>query len=384
MSLINTSGIALCIIISTVDAYSETFIHAHIKSMPFDSHVIYGSNLGNYRVVDDDRALAPWWVPRAIVKRPILSRAGQYFWSNFSKKGLERFLKKNKISVVLAESGLIGVNVMDTCQELKLPLIVHFHGKDAYDQQLLASSGKHYPELFNIASDVVGVSKSMIQQLIGLGAPLEKIHYNPYGVDLTLFYGADPSESPPTFIAVGRFVDKKAPHLTLLAWANVAKEIPNAKLLMIGDGALLESCRLLASALNVQHCVVFLGVLSHQDVASAMRNARAFVQHSVRPSYGDSEGTPVAILEAGAAGLPVIATRHAGITDVIIEGETGFLVDELDVNGMSDYMLKLAQNNVLAAQMGQAARKRIMERFSMEQSIEHLAQIIFRAYSHRG
>ncbi|MEA3377274.1 MAG: glycosyltransferase, partial [Chloroflexota bacterium] len=118
------------------------------------------------------------------------------------------------------------------------------------------------------------------------------------------------------------------------------------------------------------------GVSSHADLANAMRAARGFVQHSVQAFSGDSEGTPVAVLEAGASGLPVVATRHAGIPDVVVEGETGFLVDEGDVHAMAEGMVRLASMPDLAGRMGAAARKRIEEHFSMEKSIANLWRII--------
>jgi glycosyltransferase involved in cell wall biosynthesis len=107
-----------------------------------------------------------------------------------------------------------------------------------------------------------------------------------------------------------------------------------------------------------------------------MRRARAFVQHSVRTSYGDSEGTPVAVLEAGASGLPVVSTRHAGIKDVVIEGETGFLVDEGDIEGMAAHMLTLARDADLAGRMGRRAREHVAANFSMEQHIARLAEVL--------
>ena len=82
------------------------------------------------------------------------------------------------------------------------------------------------------------------------------------------------------------------------------------------------------------------------------------------------------ILEAGGSGLPVISTRHAGIPDVVIEGETGFLVDERDVEGMAKHMLRIAEDPPLAARLGQAARKRIADHFSLEGAISALWQVI--------
>ncbi|MFP3867397.1 MAG: glycosyltransferase, partial [Desulfobacteraceae bacterium] len=92
--------------------------------------------------------------------------------------------------------------------------------------------------------------------------------------------------------------------------------------------------------------------------------------------YGDSEGTPVAVLEAGACGLPVVATHHGGIKDSVVHGETGFLVDEGDIVGMAAYMLKLAQEPELAATMGRRGREHIKANYSMDRSIANLWRII--------
>src|SRR5438132_3366189 len=107
-----------------------------------------------------------------------------------------------------------------------------------------------------------------------------------------------------------------------------------------------------------------------------MRRARCFVQHSIVAPSGDSEGTPVSILEAGATGLPVVSTRHAGIPDVVIEGETGFLVDEGDVHGMAEYMLRMIKEPELAGRMGAVAQKHIQENFSRARSLNRLWSII--------
>jgi glycosyltransferase involved in cell wall biosynthesis len=216
----------------------------------------------------------------------------------------------------------------------------------------------------------------MERQLSALGCPSGKVFYNPCGVEVDKFTGGSPGTTPPLFLAAGRFVDKKAPHLTLLAFEKVARQQPAARLVMIGDGALWEACRQLVGALRLDSRVQFLGNCRHEEVACWMRRARAFVQHSLTPNDGDSEGTPVAILEAGASGLPVVSTRHAGIADVVVEGETGLLVEERDVEGMANHMLRLAQDADLAALLGANARRHIATHFSMEQSIGRLFQIL--------
>lgn len=132
----------------------------------------------------------------------------------------------------------------------------------------------------------------------------------------------------------------------------------------------------MAQALGIIDAVTFTGPLPHSEIAVWMQQARAFVQHSVRTGTGDSEGTPVAVLEAGASGLPVVSTRHAGICDVVVPDQTGFLVEERDIEGMARAMLQLAADAALAGVMGVNACEHIRANFSMERSIARLWHII--------
>lgn len=180
--------------------------------------------------------------------------------------------------------------------------------------------------LFKYAFRVISVSKFMSGRLVELGADPERIVYNPYG-PRDYFYAIKP-DFRKTFLAAGRFTDIKAPYLTILAFKQVLDEFPDASLVMVGDGPLRETCISLARTLGMESSASFPGPLRHERLLPLFAQACCFVQHSVTPSYGDAEGTPVAILEAGAAGLPVVSTRHAGIQDVVVHQKTGLLVEE--------------------------------------------------------
>lgn len=372
----NGEGPTVCIISYNKFAYSETFIRAHIERLPAKVKLLYGGWFPIY--AENDRPLVSSNLASRIA-RSVLRRSLRLPPQHFQTKSVRRFLETNKVDAVLAEYGPAGVAVMDVCLAANIPFVVHFHGFDAYARETLDQYGSAYQRMFIKAGAVIAVSRDMEQQLLALGAPREKLFYNPCGVDISLFSGANPSSAPPVFVAVGRFVDKKAPHLSLLAFKQVLESCPEARLMMIGDGNLSEACKQLAKALRLSASVEFLGPRPHTEVAATMRQARAFIQHSLRTSYGDSEGTPVAVLEAGAAGLPVVATRHAGIQDVVIAGETGFLVDEGNVEGMAACMIQLAKDATLAAKLGSAARERISVEFPMEKSINSLWRIIERA-----
>ncbi|MGH7871052.1 MAG: glycosyltransferase, partial [Candidatus Binatia bacterium] len=233
-----------------------------------------------------------------------------------------------------------------------------------------------YKRMFSYASAIVAVSKHMIEQLIRLGAPTEKIAYIPYGVDIGKFAQASVLTSPLRVLSVGRFVEKKAPYLTILAFNKVLSRLPEARLVMVGAGPLHDVCCKLIKALRIEHAVELGGIANHDTVAALMQGARVFVQHSLVPLSGDTEGTPVAILEAGAAGLPVVSTHHAGISDVVIHGKTGFLVDEGDIQAMADYIYQLLTDPDLASIMGHNAREHVRANFTMQRSIGQLRNIL--------
>jgi glycosyltransferase involved in cell wall biosynthesis len=197
---------------------------------------------------------------------------------------------------------------------------------------------------------------------------------NPYG-PRDSFFEIEPDYRP-TILAMGRFTDIKANYLTLLAFKMVLEQAPEARLVMAGDGELLETCRTLAQVWGIADKVTFPGAVAHAQNRTLFSQACCFAQHSVCPSYGDAEGTPVVILEAQAGGLPVVSTRHAGITEAVIHGETGFLVEELDVDGMAAHLLTLVQNPELSRNMGEKARNHIRDHYSMERHIGVLQQVV--------
>jgi glycosyltransferase involved in cell wall biosynthesis len=284
--------------------------------------------------------------------------------------------RQHNVNVVMAEYGTTAVHALPACRRLGIPLVAHFHGYDASNRAVLEKYRAAYSNLFQHAAAIVVVSRAMQRKLISLGAHPDKVHYNPCGVDCQKFAGADPANASPTLLAVGRFIDKKAPQLTIRAFARAFERCPEARLRMIGDGQLLDACLHLARELGIAEAVTFLGSQSPTVVMEEMRRARAFVQHSVEAPSGDCEGTPVSVLEAGASGLAVVSTRHGGIPDVVLEGATGLLVDEHDVDGMAAHMVRMVKEPALAAQLGGAARQRMKTCFSFERSITTLVDIV--------
>jgi colanic acid/amylovoran biosynthesis glycosyltransferase len=366
----------ICIISPRKSAYSETFIQAHLKRLPAEVKLLHGTLMrgGDFpAMTGDDRPLL------SLAERGLTLLWREAFGirvTRFQDAALRRYLRREKVEAVLAEFGYTGASVSDACHAAGVPLIVHFHGNDAFKQKWLGRYQAAYQRMFSTVAAVIAVSRDSEQRLADLGAPRDRLFYDPCGADTSIFTGADPGTSPPTFLSVGRFVDTKAPHLTLLAFRDVARACPEARLIMVGDGVLMEACRQLTMALDMEKAVDFLGVQSPAEIAALMREVRAFVLHSVTTSEDDVEGTPVAVLEAGAAGLPVVSTRHAGIKDVVVHTETGFLVEEGDIQAMARYMIELIRSPALAARLGKRARAHVSTNFSQEKSLATLWRII--------
>ena len=353
----------LAITSPSASAYSETFIHMQMERLPCRLRIHGGP-------------VASETLPGGPIQ-PLRSIRGLFdtaYWRGYKKtRGwegpqaaeLKRRLIENRIEVVLANYGQAGVALSPVCQALSIPLVVHFHGNDAHAKNVIEEQRDNYRRLGRDCAGIVVVSQRMQSALTDLGMPGEKMTLVRYGVDPDRFEVKTEFPETPVFFGVGRFVDKKAPYLTLLAFKKVHEQIPSARLILAGDGMLFETTRILARVLKLETAVEFPGVLTPDQVAAYMRSATAFVQHSITPEYGsaagDSEGTPVAMLEAMMTGLPVIGTRHAGMGEVIQNGVTGYAVNERDVEGMTKAMLQIASSTQQTRQMGRAAREYALE-----------------------
>lgn len=353
--------------------YSETFIKAQKELLPFNVYYYSGGNKprkleGQGDIVNNsDLEKMAFYVKKTLSRR-------KESWHDYK---LEQSFRSNKIDCVLAQYGPTGAAMLPLCKALKLPLIVHFHGYDASKHEVLERHKDGYRAMFEYATRIIAVSNAMYQKLLDQGCPESKLVLNTYGPN-DAFLDIAPSLEKEHFIGIGRFTDKKAPYYTILAFAEVLKKFPNARLTIGGDGELLNTCNNLVKYLKIEDAVSLPGKITPVAFQESLANAVAFVQHSVIAENGDSEGTPLAVLESSAAGLPVISTKHAGIPDVIIDGETGFLVDEHDVDGMSKAMMKILADNDSARKMGEAGKQRIKKNFSMEKYIAKLTEEISR------
>jgi colanic acid/amylovoran biosynthesis glycosyltransferase len=362
----------LCIIKPNKASFSETFVQEHIDRLAGHKFVLYG---GAFPVYDDQSkfliksklGLLSYLIQKKIFKRQRI---------NVRTNALKDYLLDKNIDCVFAEYGMVGAMVAEACKLADVPLIIHFHGADVYYHKNIEEYGALYKEAFKYASAFIAVSADMAKRLEEMGAPADKIYNASCGVDPASFVQLDISNSDRNFLAVGRFVEKKSPQSLVKAFKLVVDKFPDAKLWMVGDGPLFGQTRILISQLSLQHHVILTGVLKPEQIKDLMKTMRGFVQHSVVAANGDSEGTPVTILEASSSGLPVVSTRHAGIKEAVVDGITGFLVEEHDIEGMANGIIQLAESPQLAVKMGKAGREYMIENYDINNRIKLLDSII--------
>jgi glycosyltransferase involved in cell wall biosynthesis len=148
------------------------------------------------------------------------------------------------------------------------------------------------------------------------------------------------------------------------------------QLVVIGDGPLRPEMERRVETLGLQDWVVFEGLRDPADVADLMRRCRCLLLPSKTARDGDSEGCPVVVQEAQMAGLPVISTLHAGIPEVVIDGTTGFLCKEGDVEGMASAIEMLLRNPDQARVMGLAAQRYAKSHFTLDHHIEAVKSVL--------
>ena len=360
----------LLVFAPSLRATSETFIRANLAGLPMCCTAYCGDEWPIHRPLQCLYATA-------IVLSKALTRLHWIRLASLPAALVAWLLiRRQRPDAVLAEFGFEAVRVMEACAWSGVPLVVHFRGSDASAQARLGLLRGRYRRLLALAAGVIVKSRPMADTLIALGASPDRLLISPSGANPELFHGSVPDQAPPRLLAVGRFVAKKGPLQTIRAFSELCRtlcsEDPQPSLWMVGDGPLLRQAQELARALSLQKRIHFLGACTQGQVAELMREARGFVQHSVVAPDGDSEGSPVAVMEAQLSGLPVVATRHAGIPEVVLDGQSGLLVEEGDEIAMAQAMARLVLDPALAARLGDFGRQRVQSQFTID---HHLLQV---------
>jgi glycosyltransferase involved in cell wall biosynthesis len=314
---------------------------------------------------------------QALQKKGIVNKLKhKLFFSQYNllEYAFLEFLKENKPDLIFVEFGTYAANIVHLCKLYNIKMIAGFYGYDAFDKNVLENYKSRYQELFNYSSSILTQSPSIKNKLISLGCKEDIITINTCPPEKE-FLSVVPDFDSKNIISVIRFVDKKAPHLCIFSFKKVLEVHPDATLILAGDGPLLDVCRDIVDYLGLEKNVIFKGRISPEDQMKLYSESAIYVQHSVTTSYGDMEGIPVSILEAGLAGLPVVSTFHSGIPEVVLHEETGFLVAEKDIDAMADHLVKLLSDRELLISTGKKAKEYISNNYTMDKHIKGIFEM---------
>ena len=341
-------------------SYSETFIEEQINQLE-PIHVLYEGWQPSRLKAGGSLFSFPFSI---LAVRGVLRRIIPGLYQKIYTHYLRRFLRVHKVDAFLANYGPLGTNIYEACLAEGIPYSVVFLGFDAAEKKTLATYGARYALSLPKAKAIICVAESMRANLEEIAGPLPNLQVIPCGVDTARFIPGTPKDGF-NVISVARFAEKKGSLKSIQAFEMLLRDFPNAQLRMVGDGPLWEEAKAYVSAHGLSGNIHFLGAMGQSDYLPLLQESNVFIQHSILTPSGDSEGTPVAILEASACGLAICSTRHAGIPDAVIEEKTGLLVDEHDVEGMASALKSLASDSATTHAYGVAARKHMEEQYDV-------------------
>jgi len=172
------------------------------------------------------------------------------------------------------------------------------------------------------------------------------------------------SSEEASLLYVGRLSPEKGCDLAIRTLKHVRESFPSARLTVAGDGPLHEEVRALASNLEIRHAVEFLGEVQPARVESLIDASTCLLVPS------RTEGFGLVALEAAHRARPVVATQVGGLPEVVIHGETGFVVEKDDPTAMARAVLEVLGDRPRALRMGEAAKRRAEECFGWERFVD--------------
>lgn len=377
---------------------SETFIFDLVSELNIDPEIeltLFGGNkqhnikgIENLRIVSTGYAEKGYKTSFYLYKLgQILGGKGHIFKNKFQQSNAYKALNKNitptnKPDVAYIEYGSSAVLCYKYLVANQIPFIVHVHGHDVTSATNDPIYKTELQQVYKYADAIITPSEHIKRVIVTQGCKPDKVHAIYPVTNLEAIKEPDLNlrrSIPPTVIFLGRLTHKKNPLALIYAFHLVIKQIPNAQLKILGDGELRSEVESLVSELNLSNNIKLFGVVDREIAFKNLSESNIYAQHSVTSNSGDQEGFPVSLAEAAAHALPIVSSIHSGITENIIEGKTGFLVQEYDYETMAEKIIYLIKNPTVAEQMGKAGRKHIMELCEPGRRVESIKRLLFEA-----
>ena len=335
--------------------------------------VVLAQETANLEAFPVDRIYSPeaYGPAKRLVNRLVRKWTGEYpFYAGI--------LERERVDLIHAHFGTHGARCLRAKRGSGLPMLTTFYGADASQEARLPEWQRRYRRLFAEGEGFLVEGNGMKEQLVRIGCPEEKVQVCHLGVDVERirFREREPDGCVRFLICAG-FKEKKGIPYALrgLARAREERDFP-FELVMIGDGPDRVQLEQLVGELGMEEQILFRGMQPYAEVLAELDRCHVLLQTSVTAADGDSEGgAPVILLDAQAAGLPVVGSLHADIPEYVVDGRSGLLAPERDVEGVADCIRCLVDVPERWGEMGRAGRRHVEENYNAALQGENLEGI---------
>ena len=278
-----------------------------------------------------------------------------------------------EVKVLYAHFGPDAVEALPIAEALHVPLVAAFHGYDAsLRDEVLREQGIFHRrflfwrnELKETAALFVCDSDYIAEALVEKGFPRSKVRTHYVGTAVQSADEVAGVRRDPCVLFAGELLERTGCEYLMRAMRVVQRSLPLLRLIVAGEGALEPELRALAYHLSIN--VEFKGRVSHQEVVAMLRTSLMVCLPSVRAENGDCEGLPLGLLDAQAAGCPIVSTRHSGIPEAVRQGVTAELVEERNAEQLAQAILLVARSSERRESAAREGPRFMKEKFDIRE-----------------
>jgi glycosyltransferase involved in cell wall biosynthesis len=275
----------------------------------------------------------------------------------------------------LIQFGTTALSIKDALDPDKQRIFVHVHGHDTQEELCPSGYRDEITRLLSSRITTICNSYETFSRLTKWGVPTDNLVVKYMGVPLPDIETREHDNFVILFL--GRLVDCKSPDRTIQAFELACEKGLKAQLIIAGDGPLRITCELLKARSKWKDAITMLGEVSWEQGKPLYEQADMFTQHAmVGELTGQVEAFGVSIVEAMATALPVSTCLIGGISETVIEGETGLIFEPQNIEQQAETFLKLAHDKELRKRLGANARQRVKEHFSIDIEARNLLRIL--------
>lgn len=288
-------------------------------------------------------------------------------------------LRRFGARLIHAHFGYQGCRCLGAARAAGLPLLTTFYGADATSYARRPEWQRRYRRLFDCGALFLAEGTALARRLEEAGAPPDRVRLHHLGVDAATlpFCERAPTDRVQVLICAP-FRQKKGIPDGIRALGRAAAAVPEVevRLVLIGDGPEADLIRAALAESGLQERAELRGFQPYSRVVEELARSHLVLQPSRTALDGDSEGgAPVILLDAQATGAPVVSTRHADIPEYVVDGESGLLADEGDVDGLAQRLRHLLTHQDLWPAMGRRGRRHVEEHYDARRQTHRLEEI---------